>query len=367
MSNAAAGKRIFKRPRCPFCGIPVTRPSEPTTRMPVEMPVGVCSCGAVYACDETGHNLGAAMLEALMYACGLDADLASGLLPEDDYLQEIVERYDFVSHLIVPGGALEGRRVRGALFFIRLHEDVQEVTRPVADRIISRQGQALCPETSAEPRPATARGLTKGQVEALIDHYDVDAALKAAPGDRKLVRNLQRLLYSGDALSRKRAADILGRVCGVVAGKNPGAVSRLLQTLFTAVSDTAAFTWGAFEAIGEIIRNNPALFGPYVSYLSPYLADETRIPQVVEAMGRVAEANPELLQKPASQMVHLLDHPDPVVRGNAARLLGLTGFRDGAARLERLLGDKGRLNLYDRGCIRELSVGDLAAEALERL
>lgn len=365
MSQSPTGKKIFSRPRCPFCGIPVLKPSEPATGLPVEMPVGSCPCGAVYACDETGHNLGTAMLESLMYACGLDSDLAAGLLPEDDYLQEIVERYDLVSHLIVPGGALEGRRIRGALFFVRLHDDVQEVTRPVADRIISERSvpRGACAGTKGLDAPA----LTKRQVESLVNRYDVDAALEAAPGDRKLVRNLQRLLYSGDRVSRKRAADILGLVCGVVSEKNPGAVSRLLQTLFTAVSDTAAFTWGAFEAIGEIIRANPALFGPHVSFLSPYLADDTRVSQTLEAMVRVAEVRPELFRKTAFRIAAFLEHPDPAVRGNAARLLGFAGFKDAAPRIERLLGDGSPFDLYAEGQIRRVSLGEVAAAALERM
>jgi hypothetical protein len=62
--------------------------------MPHEMPVGSCSCGAVYACDETGHNLGSAMIEALVFGCNMDWDLAWGLLPEEDYLEKLVENYD---------------------------------------------------------------------------------------------------------------------------------------------------------------------------------------------------------------------------------------------------------------------------------
>jgi hypothetical protein len=332
----------------------------------MEMPIGYCSCGAVYACDETGHNLGAAMLEALMYACGLDADLASGLLPEDDYLQEIVERYDYFSHLIVPGGAMEGRRIRGALFFIRLHEDVQEVTRAEAERIISRGAQSQALRKASEPS-ISATPLTKQQVEALVEAYDTNAAVEAAPGDKKLVRNLQRLLYSGDTLTRKRTADILGRVCAVIAERNPGAVSRLLQSLLTAVSDTAAFTWGAFEAIGEIIRCQPSLFGPYVTFLSPYLNDDTRISQTIEAMQRVSETRPQLLQKTAFRLANFLDHPDPSVRGNAVRILALLGSPEAVDKIKQLVGDHATLDVYNLGRIQHTSVGELASEALKTL
>ncbi len=63
--------------------------------------LGRCQCGAVYASDETGHNVGAAMVEALVYACNDDWDLAWSLVPEDDYLTGRLENYDADNE---PGG-----------------------------------------------------------------------------------------------------------------------------------------------------------------------------------------------------------------------------------------------------------------------
>ena len=111
------GKEFASRPRCPFCGVIIDRPKELSTRRQGEMPVGICSCGATYACDETGHNQGSAMIEALVFGCDMDWDLAWGLLPEEDYIQEMVETYDYKNHLIVHGGFFEGRRIAGILFF----------------------------------------------------------------------------------------------------------------------------------------------------------------------------------------------------------------------------------------------------------
>ena len=59
-----------------------------------EFPVGNCECGAVYTCDATGHNVGAAIVETLVYACDGNADFAWDLVPEDDYLTGRIENYD---------------------------------------------------------------------------------------------------------------------------------------------------------------------------------------------------------------------------------------------------------------------------------
>ena len=80
------GREIIDKPACPFCGGLIERPRETSAN---EMPLGSCSCGAVFACDVTGHNLGTALSEALVSACQGDWDSAWNLLPEQDYLEEL--------------------------------------------------------------------------------------------------------------------------------------------------------------------------------------------------------------------------------------------------------------------------------------
>ena len=92
------GRDVVNKPACPFCEINIKKPAELDNVAPQEMPVGACECGAVYTCDVTGHNLGTAMIEALVFACNGDWDLAWDLLPEEDYLVAEVEEYDYPSH-----------------------------------------------------------------------------------------------------------------------------------------------------------------------------------------------------------------------------------------------------------------------------
>lgn len=355
------GREIIKRPICPFCGLHLERPQELSTRMPGEMPVGSCSCGAVYACDETGHKLGAAMLEALAFACDMDWDLAMGLLPDDDYLEDIVEHYDYVTNRIIHTQFFEGRRISGALYFIRLHDDVREVTEEGVRRRIKE------PSSTSPKVPSKLdqqRGLSKKEVEELVNQYRVDEILSVAGDDRKIIRNLQRLLYSGDDLARQRAADILGQVSGVIAERDPGTVSKLLQRLFTAIDDTAAFTWGAFEAVGEIIRHKPELLAGFIPQLYKYLAEEARRVQALEALGRISRSRPDLIRKIGSRFITLLADRDPRVRGNAAFLVGTLGVSEGREALKKLRADNNEITVYDQGELERKTVGELASEAL---
>ena len=119
----------FLKPWCPFCGMDVGRPSEGVQRKMREFPIGTCECGAVYVSDATGHNIGAAMVECLVSACNNQWDLAWELIPEDDYLTGTLENYDEVTHQVVPKRNLDGRAVRGVLYFVRLHKEMAELVK----------------------------------------------------------------------------------------------------------------------------------------------------------------------------------------------------------------------------------------------
>ena len=358
------GRDIIKKPACPFCSALIESPSELSTRRPGEMPVGACSCGAVYACDETGHNQGTAMVEALVFACNMDWDLAWGLLPEEDYHQKIVEDYDYVSHLIVPGGFYEGRRVAGVLFFVVLHKDVQEITNDGVRKNLDKV-QAL----RRKPRPMV-RGkstLSKKEIEDHVRAFRIDPVLGLAGKDRKLIPYLQRLLYSGDDEFRQRAAEILGKACAIIAEDDPDSVSKLLDGLYISISDTAASDWGAFEAIGEIISHTIDIFAGHLPRLYQFLGDENRRGQVIQSLGKIAKAKPDLLRKHTFHFLPFLKDPDPQVRGYTAWLLGNLGASEALNDIKMLQEDAHEIGFYQKGKLEQKTVGLLASEAIEQL
>lgn len=77
---------------------------------------GRCGCGAVYVCDETGKNLGEALMDALVFACDNDWDRALGMAPEDDYEERTIS-YDYRRHAIKQSFR---DRSRGKLVFIKV-------------------------------------------------------------------------------------------------------------------------------------------------------------------------------------------------------------------------------------------------------
>ncbi|MBW1928201.1 MAG: HEAT repeat domain-containing protein [Deltaproteobacteria bacterium] len=341
-------------------------PKELPVKMPRDMPVGACPCGAVYACDVTGHNIGAAMIEALVFGCDMDWDLAWGLLPDEDYLEKRLEHYDIVEHLIVPGGIFQGRRISGVLLFVRLHDDVLEVTENGLRKRLKSARPVVKKQNSYKNKKPT-HTLSKSKVEALVRSYDPDPIIEAARQEKKIISRLQRLLYSPDEELRMRTAEILGMAASAIAESDPGFISKLLQNLFTAISDTAASSWGAFEAVAEIIAHKPDMFSGYISPLFSFLADQNRQAECLRAIATIAKRRPEILRKYTFHFIPYLESQEPSVRGYAAMLLANLGAYEARKNMEKLLGDSCPIHLYENGTVVKKTVDQLVREFLKDL
>jgi hypothetical protein len=352
------GKDIMTKPLCPFCGMGVERPEEVSFS---DMPLGSCTCGAVYACDVTGHNLGSAMIEALVHACTGDWDCAWDLTPDQDYLDKQLKNYDFETHHIIHAGVYEGRRVSGVLYFIRLNKPVEAKTPPV------RSGAPVSPKPATGSPRAPRRSSLKQEVEELIRNYDLEPLLNMAAQDKRVLRDVKRLLYSADKLFRWRAAEALGKICAVIAHNDPGTISKLLQGLFTSVSDTAASSWGSVDAIGEIIGALPDHFSGFLPQVVQISRDPALLPEVLRAMGKIAEIRPDLLRRFSYPMIPLLQNPESEVRGYAAILLGRLKVFQAKEDLTKLSEDMAPIEIYRAGQIEKTTIHQLATESLANL
>lgn len=368
-------KLIIKRPWCPFCGQEVARTTDKQNRKLSEFTVGSCSCGAVYSSDPTGHNIGAAMVETLVHACGDNDDLAWELMPEDDYLTGRIENYDEITHQVVETRNLDGRAVRGVLYFVRLHTEISDI----ADRLQQKNQQdvvQVTADTGFVPPPVEPlaskekerQRATKRLVKKLVEEGDEDALVALCLDDKKTLRLAQRLLYDPVEENRWKTAWLLGQVCARVATRDPGQVSELLHRLFEACSDSAATPWGMIETLGSVIAARPDIFGAFTQYLLHYIgADSTRI-QTLWALAEVAEKRPDLIRKtPFFSMFHFLNHPQPEVRGQLARLLGRIKATEASVQLMGLNGDSAELIIWEGGSPVQTSVADQAKKAVNSI
>ncbi|MCL2791141.1 MAG: PBS lyase [Desulfobulbus sp.] len=362
------------KPWCPFCGMDIGRPTEGIQRKMREFPLGVCECGAVYVSDTTGHNLGAAMVECLVSACNEQWDLAWELIPEDDYLTGTIEDYDEVTHQVVPKRNLDGRAVRGVLYFVRLHKEMADLVKRFEHKAAplsagktagdeARPVVAPVKESPRDPKRGRKRA-DKLTVEELAQSGDIDGLVDLYGDDRKVLRYLQRLLYEPEAGMRYRIAWVLGQVCGRVAVREPGPVADLLHRLFEACSDSAASSWGMVESIGAIIAARPDIYGAFTRHLFNFMGDPGTREAVLWGLGEIAASRPDLIRNtPFYALFPVLNHANPVFRGLTLRLLGRIKAKEAGFQILGLQHDATPITIYEQGQPIEITVAELSAQA----
>jgi len=341
----------------------------------IEFPVGRCECGSVYVCDATGHNLGAAMVECLVFACGDDWDLAWELMPEEDYLTGRVENYDDQTHQVIPTGNLDGRYIRGVLYFVRLHKDIAEIADRVKEKKESEENRLTDKlhvslnipniEPERDPRRKKKRA-SKQLVRELVCKGDINQLVDLSFDDKKTLRFLQRLLYEPDETERYKTAWILGQVCSRLSTREPGPVADLLHRLFEACSDSASTSWGMIEAIGSIIAARPDIYGAFTRYLLNYLGDESTREHVLWALCEIASIRSDLVRKiPFYVTFQFLNHPDPKTRGLTARMLGRIKAREASFQIMGLQNDLSEILIYEHGVPVPTTVAEQAGLAVQ--
>ena len=359
------------RPWCPFCGQDVGKPQYPDKRKMGEFPFGNCQCGAVYASDPTGFNVGAAMVDCLVHACGDDWDMAWELLPEQDYLTDILEDYDELTHQVVQTRNLDGRIIKGVLYFIRLQKDAAELTagfmekeKTTAAKTAGSQ-QAVKVEPTPDPRRIKKKA-NKNLVREMVQNRDSDGLVALCFDDKKTLRLLLRQLYEPDEEKRWAIARLIGEVCSRVATRKPGMVSDLLHLLFEACSDSAASNWGAVESIGFILAERPDIYGSFTRHLLAYIGDPLTRAQVLWALGAIAVKRPDLVRNTSFyQLIGLLDSPEIAVKAYMLRILGLLKAKEVAGKIRLLQEDTTPVTIYENGLPVQTDLGTLAKEALK--
>ncbi|MCF8055391.1 MAG: PBS lyase [Desulfocapsa sp.] len=373
-------KKLKSSPWCPFCGQKVGRASDAIERKMHEFTVGRCRCGAVYTCDPTGHNVGSAMVETLVFACDNNWDFAWDLMPEDDYLTGRVEDYDDVTHQVVDTRNIDGRAVRGVLYFVRLHTEIAEISQRVKEKqdalakgtvspVLDAAGIPEKPvrEPGLDPKRKKVRVNKKMVIEAR-ENLDIDTLVSYCFDDKKTLRLLQRLLYDVDEEKRWQTAWVIGQVCARVASREPGQVSELLHRLFEACSDSAAAPWGMLETLGEVIAARPDIFGAFTRHLLNYMGDESTQVQVVWALSKIAETRPDLIRDtPFFNLFHFLKHPKPEMRGLVAQLLGRIRAKEVSMQLMALSDDQEELTIWIEGKAEKHTVSELVKVALRQI
>ena len=208
----------------------------------------------------------------------------------------------------------------------------------------------------------------------LLGQNDFESALETIlqmPG-RQAVNPLFSFFYSGKEQIRWRAITAMGSVVCKLADDAMESARVIMRRLMWNLNDeSGGIGWGSPEAMGEITAGHARLAEEFacilVSYIDPagnFLEHDRLQRGSLWGVGRLAHARPLLAQPAAPFLSAFFDSPDAYLRGTAIWAAGPLLTDNMRPQLAARLTDNAVMRLYRQQQITEISVAELAKEAL---
>jgi len=155
----------------------------------------------------------------------------------------------------------------------------------------------------------------------LLRHGDLEGLERTVVENPLAVRFLQGRLWDVDPEIRNSAAIALG----AAAAAHPELGREVLRRALWALNDEAA-TNGApmLPAIGEIGWRSPEIVAPFIGPMTAYLWDDGLRLGILQALCRISEVAPELVEGIRGRLSEIKDTSDAGERACIERLLAVT-------------------------------------------
>lgn len=189
---------------------------------------------------------------------------------------------------------------------------------------------------------------------------------------RQIISPLLSFIQSGNEKVKWGAVKATGQVVSQLADSDLEAARVIMRRLMWSLNDeSGGIGWGSPEAMGEILAAHSGLAREYAHILLSYAREDGNYLELealqrglLWGIGRLSEKRPELVREGAGLFLPYLQSRDEVVRGLAARLMGLLRVKDALPVLRELAEDESALDLMIENRLTTLRVKDLAEEAL---
>jgi hypothetical protein len=137
--------------------------------------------------------------------------------------------------------------------------------------------------------------------------------------ERGLLRTLNMLICDEDAIVRQQACLELG---GLISRKPPEKIKNYLRRLLWKLSpESGDYPIGTPELFGEIGRCAPREGKDFIGAFLHYLDDETLLPGLLQAAGRIGQKIPGVLFPYTDRISGYLGDNNPTAAGNAVLAL----------------------------------------------
>lgn len=192
----------------------------------------------------------------------------------------------------------------------------------------------------------------------------------------KLINALFSFLYHKNPVIKWNTVVAMGAAVSELAEEDMELARNIIRRLMWNLNDeSGGIGWGSVEAMGEILALNDNLAREYAPVLLSYGREDGNYQEhelmqrgVLWGIGRLCEARPEITGKEAAEhIIPYIKSNDPIVRGLAARVLGILKYEKSISELELLIGDETPIQLVLNNRHIVSTVKEQAEKALERI
>jgi len=162
--------------------------------------------------------------------------------------------------------------------------------------------------------------------------------------EHQLIRALTMVINDTDTMVRQRACWELGKL---ISRLDPSAIETFIQRLLWRLNpESGDNPHGIPEAIGEIGCRAPQQIEPFVPALLQYFDDETLLPGLLQAAGRIGQGSPHVLYPYAHEIASHLRDSSLAIAANAAFALSRIGGNHATEALRVVESDAREVTLF---------------------
>ncbi len=212
----------------------------------------------------------------------------------------------------------------------------------------------------------------KIQIQEMLIRDDFPAALEEICNlpSIQVVNPLFSFFHAGNELLKWRAVTAMGGVVSMMAARKPESARVVMRRLIWNLNDeSGGIGWGSPEAMGEIMAQNKEMAREYhrllLSYIIPhgnYIEHAILQRGVLWGIGRLAHAEPALIQSSIDYLIPFLSSPDPVHRGLASWTASLYNYEPTNRLLIHNRQDHSLIVIYHNSQLEEVTVSFMASQ-----
>ncbi|WP_462324560.1 DVU0298 family protein [Desulfoplanes sp.] len=194
----------------------------------------------------------------------------------------------------------------------------------------------------------------------------------------KVIGPLFSALCNSDPLIRWHAITGFGRIMVTLTAQAPERGRVIMRRFIWNLNDeSGGIGWGAPEAMGEIMANEPTLAKEFYPVLMHYIFDRDGKPDcflehiplrrgAFWGIGRLLEKRPDLSPKALPLLVRQLEREDdPEIIGLAVRALGFINDMNAKSAVTRFTEDPREIEVYIDRKLQTTTIGKLARRGLD--